>query len=78
MFVFLEECVVSKGPINPQPRAWLQALGHTAYTDEFVSVITAHSSSYGSIRQTHTMHTGHTNTLWFSGGASPFLSATAH
>lgn len=49
----LEECVVSKDPISPQPQAWLQGLGRTASTDEFVSVIKAHSVSYAGTRQTH-------------------------
>lgn len=62
MFALLEECVVSEGPISPQPQAWLQGLGRTASTDEFVSVIKAHSASYAGTRQIHT-HTRDTNTL---------------
>lgn len=59
MFALLEECVVSEGPISPQPQAWLQGLGRTASTDEFVSVIKAHSASYAGNRQIHT----HTHAL---------------
>lgn len=54
VFALLEECVVSEGPISPQPRAWLQALGRTASTDEFVSVIKVHSAACAGTRQTHT------------------------
>lgn len=56
VFALLEQCVVSEGPISPQPQAWLQGLGRTASTDEFVSVIKAHSGSYAGTRQIHTRH----------------------
>ena len=62
VFALLEECVVSEDPISPQPQAWLQGLGRTASTDEFVSVIKAHSASYAGTRQIHTRHK-HTRTL---------------
>lgn len=62
MFALLEECVVSEGPISPQPQAWLQGLGRTASTDEFVSVIKAHSASYAGNRQIHT-HDTHTRSF---------------
>lgn len=61
VFALLEECVVSEDPISPQPQAWLQGLGRTASTDEFVSVIKAHSASYAGTRQIHT-HTQHKQT----------------
>lgn len=54
MFAFLVECVVSEDPISPQPQAWLQGLEYTASTDEFVSVIKAHTVFYSGTRQTHT------------------------
>lgn len=64
VFALLEECVVSEDPISPQPRAWLQGLGRTASTDEFVSAIKAHSASYAGTRQIHTQARAHdTNTL---------------
>lgn len=62
VFALLEERVVSEGPISPQPQAWLQGLGRTASTDEFVSVIKAHSASYAGTRQIHTWHK-HTHAL---------------
>lgn len=56
VFALLEEYVVSEDPISPQPQAWLQGLGRTASTDEFVSVIKAHSASYAGTRQIYTPH----------------------
>lgn len=62
VFALLEECVVSEDPISPQPQAWLQGLGRTASTDEFVSVIKAHSASYAGIHtpRKHTRTRTHT------------------
>lgn len=54
VFALLKECVVSQGPISPQPRAWLQGLGRTASTDEFVSVIKAHCAVCTGTPDTHT------------------------
>lgn len=53
-FALLAEYVVSEGPISPEPQAWLQGPGRTASTDEFVSVIKAHSVPYAGTRQIHT------------------------
>lgn len=76
MFALLEECVVSEDPISPQPQAWLQGLVRTASTDEFVSVIKAHSVSYSQTRQTHTY--SHSNTRFFILKSRSFSSTTAY
>lgn len=45
---------MSEGPISPEPEAWLQGLGRTASTHEFVSVIKAHSAAHaGTSKHTH-------------------------
>lgn len=76
VFALLLECVVSEDLISPQPQAWLQGLGRTASTDEFVSVIKAHSVSYAGTRRTHIHSRALAHSFYLK--SRSFLSTTAY
>lgn len=66
---------MSEDPISPQPQAWLQGLGCTASTDEFVSVIKPHSVAYAGTRQTQTHNCTRAHAFYLKSG-SFFSTAT--